>query len=157
MKIMSSFILPQVVPNLYEFLSSSEHKRRYCMVLETRTRHNLRVSEWWQNFHFCVNYPFNVREAMYYFKLKYFEFKTAHLNLWKLPIIPLHITNPWQMDRRCPFHLFSCPSCYPCQHQINTITKYVGNEGSYPHWSSFFYSGKWESIFLCLDLIFENE
>jgi len=26
---MSSFTRPQVVPNLYEFLSSTEHKRRY--------------------------------------------------------------------------------------------------------------------------------
>jgi len=29
MEILSSFIHPQVVPNLYEFLSSAEHKRRY--------------------------------------------------------------------------------------------------------------------------------
>jgi len=29
MKILSSFTHPQVVPNLYEFLSSAEHKRRY--------------------------------------------------------------------------------------------------------------------------------
>ncbi len=28
MKILSSFTLPQVDPNLYEFLSSVEHKRR---------------------------------------------------------------------------------------------------------------------------------
>jgi len=29
MKILSSFIHPQVVANLYEFLSSAEHKGRY--------------------------------------------------------------------------------------------------------------------------------
>jgi len=29
MKIMSSFTHPYVVPNLYEFLSLAEHKRRY--------------------------------------------------------------------------------------------------------------------------------
>jgi len=29
MKILSSFTHPQVVSNLYEFLSSVEHKRRY--------------------------------------------------------------------------------------------------------------------------------
>ncbi len=29
MKILSSFARPQVVPNLYEFLSSAENKRRY--------------------------------------------------------------------------------------------------------------------------------
>jgi len=29
MKILSSFTLPQVVPNLYTFLSSVEHKGRY--------------------------------------------------------------------------------------------------------------------------------
>ncbi len=29
MKILSSFTLPQVVPNLYEFLCSAEHKGRY--------------------------------------------------------------------------------------------------------------------------------
>ncbi len=52
-------------------------------------------------------------EAICYFKQKYLEFKTAHLNLWKLPIIPLHITNPWQMDHRCPFHLFFLPKLLP--------------------------------------------
>jgi len=29
MKIVSSFTHPHVVPNLYEFLSSAEHKKRY--------------------------------------------------------------------------------------------------------------------------------
>ncbi len=29
MKILSSFTHPQVVPNLYEFLCSAKHKRRY--------------------------------------------------------------------------------------------------------------------------------
>jgi len=29
MKILSSFTHPQVVPNLHDFLSSAEHKRRY--------------------------------------------------------------------------------------------------------------------------------
>jgi len=29
MKILSSFTHPQVVPNLYEFLSSAEHERKY--------------------------------------------------------------------------------------------------------------------------------
>jgi len=29
MKMLSSFTHPEVVPNLYEFISSAEHKRRY--------------------------------------------------------------------------------------------------------------------------------
>jgi len=29
MKILSSFAHPQVVPNLYEFILSAEHKRKY--------------------------------------------------------------------------------------------------------------------------------
>ncbi len=104
MKILSSFTLPQVVPNLYECLCSAEHKGRYSeecgkqsssgapltsivyffllwksMVPQNslvtnflqniflvfgRTKkciqvwNYLRVSKWWQNFHFWVNYPF---------------------------------------------------------------------------------------------------
>lgn len=50
MKILSSFTHPQVVLNLYEFLSSAEHKED---ILKN-------VSNQRQDFHFEVNYPFKV-------------------------------------------------------------------------------------------------
>jgi len=60
MKTLSSFTYPQVVANLYEFLSSAEHKGRYfkeglkpnsCLALLTsiveKKKHH--GSQWWQS------------------------------------------------------------------------------------------------------------
>ncbi len=132
MKIRSSFTHPQVVPNLYEFLCSAEHKGRYfeesllpgCFgapltsivgkekyygsqwcsrtalfptffrissFVFSRTKtfiqvwNYLRVSKWWQNFHFWVNYPFKEAAQIEVQSMKKSSFaKIRHIQCIKL-------------------------------------------------------------------------
>ncbi len=101
MKILSSFTLPLVDPNLYECVCSAEHKGIYSeewgkqssifsyywsqwfpktawlqtffrissFVFRTNTFIPvwiyLRMSTWWQHFHFWVNYPFKIRTLLF--------------------------------------------------------------------------------------------
>ncbi len=57
MHILSPFTHPQVVPNLYAFISFLVTKIHFYAHLnkETVVWNNLRVSKWWQNVHFGCN------------------------------------------------------------------------------------------------------
>jgi len=55
MKILSTFTHPQVVANLYEFLSSAEHKGRYTVCTkEVNGAKQLLVPNFSQNISLCV-------------------------------------------------------------------------------------------------------
>jgi len=92
-KFLSSFTHLQVVSNLYEFLYSSEHKWRHNSMKKILWKvvtdmfqniffcdqkkkyifvcNDLRLSKWWQNFYFRVNYPFKHSNRHYISNLKW--------------------------------------------------------------------------------------
>jgi hypothetical protein len=71
MKIMSLFTQPHVVPNVYDFLSSWEHKRKSLESLEKTKKHQKNIIK--------VNLTFNGNAAK--FKILFAETVTLKLHL----------------------------------------------------------------------------